>query len=241
MTAGELETFALDGVEFVLDNRHGKDRGKSSASRFVLVKTPEFVSFYRNLAARDFSAILELGMFEGGSLVFFDKLFRPDKIVGIDIRREPIEPLEVYRKTHPRMETHYGLSQSNDALDALLQRQFPNGIDLIVDDASHLYDLTRRSFELCFPHLNAGGLYIIEDWSWAHKAPYQQDTHPWFHKPALTNLIFELTLLTTCSPWISTMTIHPDMVVVHKSKAGPQKLNVSDYSLAIRGKTICMI
>ncbi|MGQ0486208.1 MAG: class I SAM-dependent methyltransferase [Hyphomicrobiales bacterium] len=241
MTGGELEVIALEGIEFVLDNRPGKDRGKSSANRFVLVKTPEFVSFYRNLATRKFSAILELGMFEGGSLVYFDKLFHPDKIVGIDIRRQPIEPLEEYRKIRPHVETHYGLSQSDDALDPLLRQKFPNGIDLIVDDASHLYELTKRSFELCFPHLNAGGLYIIEDWSWAHKAPYQQDTHPWFRKPALTNLVFELTLLTTCTPWISAMTVLPDMVVVHKSTAHPQRPSVSSYSSAMRGKVIGLI
>ena len=39
-------------------------------------------------------------------------------------------------------------------------------LDLVMDDASHLGPQTRASFETLFPRLRAGGLYIIEDWSW---------------------------------------------------------------------------
>jgi hypothetical protein len=35
--------------------------------------------------------------------------------------------------------------------------------DVIIDDASHLSSLTIRSFELLWPHLRRGGLYIVED------------------------------------------------------------------------------
>jgi hypothetical protein len=39
-------------------------------------------------------------------------------------------------------------------------------VDLVIDDASHLYPFTKGSFETLFPRLRPGGLYIIEDWSW---------------------------------------------------------------------------
>ena len=41
-------------------------------------------------------------------------------------------------------------------------------LDLVVDDASHLLDLTRTSFNILFPRLRPGGVYMIEDWAWAH-------------------------------------------------------------------------
>jgi hypothetical protein len=41
-------------------------------------------------------------------------------------------------------------------------------VDLVIDDASHLYDESRASFETLFPLLHPGGLYIIEDWRWQH-------------------------------------------------------------------------
>ena len=41
-------------------------------------------------------------------------------------------------------------------------------LDLVIDDASHLFPETCVSFNLLFPRLRPGGLYVIEDWSWQH-------------------------------------------------------------------------
>ncbi|MGH9641596.1 MAG: hypothetical protein ACRD3Q_04160, partial [Terriglobales bacterium] len=39
------------------------------------------------------------------------------------------------------------------------------GFDVIIDDASHIGEYTRRSFEFLFPNgLKSGGLYFIEDY-----------------------------------------------------------------------------
>ena len=35
----------------------------------------------------------------------------------------------------------------------------------MIDDASHLYNETSASFNVLFPRLRPGGLYVIEDWS----------------------------------------------------------------------------
>jgi hypothetical protein len=40
-------------------------------------------------------------------------------------------------------------------------------MNLVVDDASHTYEDTKASFETLFPLLQPGGIYAIEDWSWA--------------------------------------------------------------------------
>ncbi len=41
-------------------------------------------------------------------------------------------------------------------------------MDLVFDDASHLYEETRSSFESLFPHVRPGGVFVIEDWRWEH-------------------------------------------------------------------------
>jgi len=41
-------------------------------------------------------------------------------------------------------------------------------IDLVIDDASHLLDETRASFETLFPLMRPGGIYVIEDWNSDH-------------------------------------------------------------------------
>lgn len=41
----------------------------------------------------------------------------------------------------------------------------PDGFDIIMDDASHMGELTKKAFWHLFDdHLKAGGIYIIEDW-----------------------------------------------------------------------------
>ena len=39
-------------------------------------------------------------------------------------------------------------------------------LDLVVDDASHLLEPSIASFNLLFPRLRPGGVYVLEDWSW---------------------------------------------------------------------------
>ena len=76
----------------------------------------------------------------------------------------------------------------------IVQHEFCGSpLDLVIDDASHLYEPTKASFETLFPMLRPGGIYIIEDWGWAHCKEFQSPDHPYFGgKLALTTLIFEL-------------------------------------------------
>src|SRR5207237_7250205 len=70
--------------------------------------------------------------------------------------------------------------------------EFDGPLDLVIDDASHQYEPTRSSFETLFPLLRTGGLYIIEDWAWAHWVEYQTPDHLWADWQPLTNLVTEI-------------------------------------------------
>jgi hypothetical protein len=56
-----------------------------------------------------------------------------------------------------------------EALQEIIAREFDGPVDLVIDDASHIYEPTRASFETLFPRLGRGGLYIIEDWQWSYQ------------------------------------------------------------------------
>jgi hypothetical protein len=179
-------------------------------------------------------------MFEGGSLVYFDKLFSPEKLVGVDIRREPIPSLEDYRAARPHIKTYYGRAQERPGTRAAAQANFPNGIDLIVDDASHAYENTAATFVQLFPLLKTGGFYVIEDWGWAHRAGYQVSGSTWHDKPALTNLIFALTVMVASLGVIKEITINRHLACIQK---GPGALPATKLELRpyLRGREMPLI
>lgn len=237
----QLETFEMGDVMFTLDIRDGKDRDVSKDGNFVLVKTNAFLQFYRALQQRKLENILEIGMLEGGSLVLFDKLYEPKKLVGVDIRHDPIEPLEKYRENRQHIVPFYGLSQNDPELANVLEGEFRDGIDLIVDDASHHYEPTRATFHMCFPLLKPGGLYVIEDWSWSHKPPHQTSDHPWFEKPALTNLIMELMINLPDSRQMNRVTVYRDLVVVEKAAIATGAINLDDGHGRLRDRKLDLL
>jgi hypothetical protein len=235
-----METFALDGAQFVLDNRAGALRAKSDDNTFVLVKTRRILEFYESLREGAPKNIFEIGMFEGGSLIYFDKLFAPKKLVGVDIRRTPIPALERYREARPHIKTYYSRAQDQPGTRGAAQSNFPGGIDLVVDDASHLYPETKRSFESIFPLVKPGGLYVIEDWAWAHRPKSQEKGAAWSDRPALTNLVFELTVLTAVARVIETVTIRDDLVCIKKGRGMLPASNL-DLSGYLRSRTMPLI
>jgi len=52
-------------------------------------------------------------------------------------------------------------------LKQIVLGELADEVDLVVDDACHAYEETKASFEFLFPLLQPGGIYLIEDWSWA--------------------------------------------------------------------------
>ena len=60
-----------------------------------------------------------------------------------------------------------------------------------------------QTLEVALPHVRPGCFYIIEDWGWAHwpGAKWQDKKTGYYSaEPALSNLIFELTMLCASRP-----------------------------------------
>lgn len=117
--------------------------------------------------------IVELGIRRGGSTALLSELTHPKKLIAVDRTRAPAPALRDYVERRGLTEVvrpHYGVDQSDRArLTEILALELGRQpIDLIIDDASHLYDETLSSFETLFPRLRTGGLFVIEDWNADH-------------------------------------------------------------------------
>lgn len=229
--------FKIDDVTFLQQVGSPAKRDASDGTSFVLVKTDAMLDFYRSLKVHKPRDIMEIGMFEGGSMVFFDKLFEPTKLVGVDARPNPIEPLEQYRKDKPHIETYYSRFQDKPGTRAAAQKNFSSGIDLVVDDASHLYHETKGTFNMLFPMVREGGHYVIEDWSWSHQRPHQAPDAFSANRKALSDLVFELVIMSSQVAVIESVLVNRHLICVQKGR-GMFTPELFDLSNCLRGREL---
>jgi hypothetical protein len=103
--------------------------------------------------------LLEIGIDKGGSLLLWRDYFPMGTIVGIDIN------LPKQFKPTERIYTYEGSQSNTKFLSRVANEIAPDGFDIIIDDASHIGELTKTAFWHLFDnHLKTEGLYVIEDW-----------------------------------------------------------------------------
>ncbi len=102
---------------------------------------------------------LEIGVKTGRSLHVWKKYFAEANIVGLDI-----DP-SAAKCAHENIKIVIGDQCSCHSVDAVKKITNNESFDVILDDGSHLNPLTIGSFNLFFPLLKSGGIYIIEDLS----------------------------------------------------------------------------
>lgn len=166
----------------------------------------------------DVRRMLELGIRDGGSAIFFEYHLELERYVGVDTRPQ-VPFLERYIDRHhlgERVRVRGNTSQDDEAaLEEIFRKDFEGAdLDLVVDDASHFLEETRKSFEICFPRLRTGGRYIIEDWRWGHvekkKKPERMPPSP---------LVFELLLICgSLRDIVRRIHVHKNFVVVERGE-----------------------
>ena len=105
--------------------------------------------------------MLEIGTWRGGSLAMWRDYFGPEAVIfGIDI--------------NPRCKDYDGEaaqvrigSQADPAFLASVIEEM-GGVDIILDDGSHVMKHVRASLRTLFPLLSEGGVYMIEDMQCAY-------------------------------------------------------------------------
>jgi hypothetical protein len=239
--------FVVDGLEF--DSDLGSYQGKTTPDRVVILKDSrllrQYLDFFAPHATKN---IFELGIWQGGSPLFYGLATDARKVVALDLANPPPPALGEIVHRHrmdDRVKLHFGVSQDDRAaVTSIVDNDFSGEpIDLVIDDASHQYGFSRRSFEIVFPRLRPGGFYIIEDWQWAHidHPVYQEGVH-FGGEPALTNFIFELLIAYGSHPGLFHNIIVRDWFVAVQKAWYPtaEEFRLDDL-LRMRGKKLTLI
>lgn len=175
-----------------------------------------YFSAFRGRAIR----FLEIGVSKGGSLQMWRKYFGDDAIIfGIDIdpKCEELNGLAG--------QVRIGSQTDRSFLECVVKEM--GGVDIILDDGSHHMEHIPATLKYLFPHLNYGGIYLIEDlhaayWR-AYGGGYQtknnffgfvmdliDDMHHWYHR----NKLKQPAISKECSG----IHIHDSMLVLEKNK-----------------------
>lgn len=175
---------------------------ESTAERFMVQKARWAVEEYAALVERlRPETIFEVGVLRGGSIALMALLAEPRKLVAADISPDRLPHLDEFiaaRGLGDSVSVHFGVDQSDaPALNRICETELPGEIDLVIDDASHNLEPSRITFDTLFPRLRPGGIFVLEDWSWAHAPiPIRE------HRTALSVMVFELAMACARHPGV---------------------------------------
>lgn len=234
--------FELNGTSFrTMPSDFFEGKLKLEDDDFFIFKPRSVVETYAALIEELApERIFELGIYGGGSTLFLAELARPRRIVAIDRR-----PLTNVRERIERHATASGLvdvvrtfeADQGDrrALSEIADETLENAdLDLVVDDCSHMYQPTRASFNELFPRLRAGGVYVIEDWSWAHSPKGEEPLDGLLPEEVpLSRLLFEILLAIPSVPGLVTeVAVEANMAAIRRGHAGvdPSAFQISECS-----------
>lgn len=218
---------------------------QSTENDFLLIKSREMIEtdlkvFLEGRRARN---VIDIGIWQGGSVVLLDLLLNPRKLLGIEYNPTPVPALAAYIAERKRrnVSIQYGVDQgaTQDMIRILNDTFGDEPIDLVIDDASHQYAETKRSFEAIFPRMAPGAHFIIEDWQWSivdgmWQLDYFKD------KPGLVNLVVEIAaVLASRRDLVSEVVLLPFCAIVTRGTAPYSKVPLAlDDIASSRGAAI---
>jgi hypothetical protein len=164
--------------------------------------------------------LLEIGVQHGGSLQIWRQYFGPQAIIfGIDID----EKCRDFDDEDGRV--RIGSQADPEFLQEVVKEM--GGIDIVIDDGSHVASHQRISFDCLYPLLNNNGVYLCEDlqaayWPVFHDGGYKRegtfievvkelidDIHSWYHDQGST-------VLDTAAESIHSLCVYEGIVAVEK-------------------------
>jgi predicted O-methyltransferase YrrM len=223
------ENFTLDGVAYASLARNAE------AGRLSIFKGRPAIEQYEALVESTRPrAIMELGIYGGGSTALLAQLAAPAKLVAVEIHTARVAALDAFI-THQGLEqvvsAYYGVNQADTArLAEIVDHELgATPLDLVIDDASHLIDETRASFNALFPRLRPGGTYVIEDWSWPHRS-YVFPNPSYQGVPPVSAFALELALVAARDDEVIVdVTLQRGLAIVHR---GPAALSPAGFDAA---------
>ncbi|MBB96227.1 MAG: hypothetical protein CML68_16750 [Rhodobacteraceae bacterium] len=169
---------------------------------------------WRNTPVR----FLEIGVNKGGSLQMWRRYFGDAAVLyGIDINPD------CARFDGQAGQVRIGSQADPDFLNQVVDEM--GGVDVILDDGSHQMPHVRASFQVLFPRLETGGIYMVEDLHTAYIDKFgggyrnsanffrflrelTDDMHHWYHKKGLRHPEYEASF--------SGIHVHDSIAVIDK-------------------------
>lgn len=216
------EEFLFNGVRYLTSTSDYSKR--SGPDGVVLLKPKVWIEMYLDIVEHEsVRNVLELGVWQGGMTVLLPSFEPKLRYMGIEYAPESEAITSIIAgqpEIRDRVRIDFGTNQSDPSVSAKVAEYFgSSNLDLVMDDASHQYEESRRSFELFFPMLRPGAPYIVEDWGWAHWPDYQPHSSL-ADLPALSNLLFEVAILSASAPDIvASVEIQGAMFIVRRGAA----------------------
>jgi predicted O-methyltransferase YrrM len=215
----------------------------STTDHFVLLKSKHYLDNLIRFAPERVENVVDLGIFKGGSIALYQELFSPKRMLGIDWMSDRVEALDGFiskRGLTNSVQLCYGTNQGDRPLLARLVRETFGKVplDLVVDDCSHTYEMTKASLNTLLPSVRPGGLYVIEDWGWAHYPGGNPQNWPRNRdefrneRTSLSKLILELVMVVASRPdLIREISVVPGIVYVTRGDASvPEKaFDIDDF------------
>lgn len=99
--------------------------------------------------------LLEIGVQYGGSLKMWKEYLQNAKIFGIDINPDC--------KNLEDKDIDIQIGSQNDKKFLKNYAAYVNDLDIIIDDGGHTMEQQLNTFDILFPILNDGGIFIVED------------------------------------------------------------------------------
>ena len=225
----------------------GKDTQRTTTDdEIVILKCPEFLRKYDNiLNSLPNNNVVEIGIAEGGSLIYFALAFPHLTFTGIDLRSPNEKVTDHIKKLglSDRIKLHYRIDQADKRkVRETIAEDFKGAkIGAIIEDACHWYEQSRKTFEATFELLETDGVYCLEDWSWAHEAGRTQNGGMWWDKPSLSNLLFEIIMLQpSTSDLVRNIRVDQNVAVIERGTMPVKNLCLDDLIIN-RGKKLQLI
>ena len=176
-----------------------------------------YLSKYRGTPVK----FLEIGVSLGGSLQMWRKYFGDDAVIfGIDI-----DP-NCMQFDGQSAQVRIGSQNDPDFLMAVVEEM--GGVDVVLDDGSHMMPDIKSSLDTLFPLLSIDGHYVIEDLHTSYMQHFGggydvddnfynmvrdmiDDMHVWYHKQPLNCQMTQ--------QQVTGIHIHDSIVVLDKGKA----------------------
>lgn len=162
-----------------------------------------YLPTYLRLAARIGvrGRVCEVGVFRGDSLDMWRTLFPDGLVVGVDNDPDARWPAGTARIV---------AAQDDETLPAQLAAH-SLVYDLVVEDASHQGELSRRTWELLWPMVAPGGFYVMEDWQVAFWAGWDRSM-----LTTAESFLADLGESNGRGAWIEDITYRNGMVIMRK-------------------------